>query len=382
MQRSVSEVRRPLVLYLDNQDYINIFNESGDGPNTKVLSELLKLRDGGHLIIGFSFATIVEFITKPDTDHRSERVRRGELIREICGKNAFPFVTDLKDGDRLPNNGQWMPLRDNRVISAREFRRDLEKMLLKKVAEETASMNREQRRKLQSKASLRRALILTSKAWGHDRSDYGNLPVSDEIIKSRIVQKLICGLCSEAEFEEKINAWLSDPAEFSRLFYDYADHPNMKDHIFGAAMKDLENAAAKLQEAINQVQNANAFNLKLRKRMIEHGLDKKTARQATKQIAIPDFEELSFSEKLGSVLGKDRIGHLEHYARKSFKLGYKFRQSDFLDLVHMCYAYDCDLFRCDIAMANMFIDFEPFRDRLVARFRDLPEHVVKRLNSI
>ena len=46
-----------------------------------------------------------------------------------------------------------------------------------------------------------------------------------------------------------------------------------------------------------------------------------------------------------------------------------------MDLFQMCYAYDCNLYRCDKAMGNMFRDFEPFEGKLVSRFRELPDRV-------
>lgn len=67
----------PLIIYLDTQDYIKLFNEPEDGPNQRILADLLAYRDSGEIVMGFSFATIMEFITKPDVTNRPERVRRG-----------------------------------------------------------------------------------------------------------------------------------------------------------------------------------------------------------------------------------------------------------------------------------------------------------------
>ena len=46
-----------------------------------------------------------------------------------------------------------------------------------------------------------------------------------------------------------------------------------------------------------------------------------------------------------------------------------------MDLIQMCYAYDCDLFRCDKSMANTFRNFEPFQGKLVDRFSELPKRI-------
>ena len=94
-----------LIIYLDTQDYIKLFNEPTEGPNHQVLTDLLAYRDRGEIVIGFSFATIMEFITKPDAANRRERVRRGQLIKDICGPNAFPYPTAIPKGASFPNDG-------------------------------------------------------------------------------------------------------------------------------------------------------------------------------------------------------------------------------------------------------------------------------------
>ena len=52
-----------------------------------------------------------------------------------------------------------------------------------------------------------------------------------------------------------------------------------------------------------------------------------------------------------------------------------------MDLFQMCYAYDCDLFRCDKDMANTFRKFEPFQGKLVGRFVELPNRIGGLLGS-
>ena len=90
-----------LIMYLDTQDYINLFNVPDNGAH-QVLAELLAYRDQGEIVIGFSFATIMEFISKPDAANRCERVRRGQLIKDICGPNAFPFRYRNSKGGVIP----------------------------------------------------------------------------------------------------------------------------------------------------------------------------------------------------------------------------------------------------------------------------------------
>lgn len=291
-----------LIIYLDTQDYINLFNEPEDGPNHQVLSELLAYRENGKIVMGFSFATIMEFITKPNAENRSERVRRGQLIKDICGQNAFPYVTDLANGATFPNGGNWMLSSNEKVVSAKKFKRDMHNTLREELAK-TDGLNRKQRRRFGRKASMKELIRNNGSTWGRKRSDYGGFPVSDEIVGSRILERFMKGQCSDAEFETRMNAWLSDPAEFSRIMYDYADKPNMRDFVFGSFTDDLERTVKTIQEGCESLRKLNEEQLRIRSTFVDAGISKTTARQLTKQVSLPQLAPESPNEQLEAVLG-------------------------------------------------------------------------------
>ncbi|WP_456389371.1 hypothetical protein [Profundibacter sp.] len=199
------------LVYLDTQDYIKIFNEAATGPNNLVLNELLKARDCGEIVIGFSFVTIMEFITKPDLSNRAERVRRGELIARVCGKNAFPYITDMANGATFPNGGNWMLHSGEKVISARSFRKRMRREFELQIAKQ--NVNRHIRRKLLRNGSMDELFKQSGTVWGRKRSDWGDIPVSDEFIESRVVERFFKGQCSDADLENRLSSWLYDPAE-------------------------------------------------------------------------------------------------------------------------------------------------------------------------
>lgn len=363
-----------LTVYLDTQDYINIFNEPEGGENRLVLERLIQQRDQGKIVIGFSFATILELITRPNSENRSERVRRGELIKDICGPNSFPYPTDLAKGATFPNGGRWMFPKDSNVISARSFRKEMHTALQAEVAN-AEGLNRALRRALSRKSSMQDLIRRSGSTWGRKRSDYGKMPVSDEMIQSRIMERFMKGQCSDAEFEARLGAWLSDPAEYSRIIYDYADKPNIIEEFFGKPTSQIEDAVAKVQGVIADVKRHNDEILKARQNLRDLGMDNRTARNLTKQVELPEADFQGITEKLEAVFGKGRAGHFVHYMRHAMVPDYRFKRSDVMDLIQMCYAYDCDLYRCDKAMGNMFRDFEPFEGKLVSRFGDLPDRV-------
>lgn len=363
-----------LIIYLDTQDYINLFNEPDGGPNHQVLADLLAYRDRDEIVIGFSFATIMEFITKPDAANRGERVRRGQLIKDICGRNAFPYPSELPERVSFPNDGIWMFSAGEKAMSAKNFRQQMHATLLEELGK-LEGLNRKQRRQLGRKATMAELFRRTDSTWGRKRSDWGDFPVSDELLESRIVERFVKGQCSDREFEERINAWFSDPAEYSRIVYDYADQPNLVDKFFGGATKRFETSVRVVQEAVADIRSLNEEILKARANLVEAGMDKSEARNLTKQYAIPQLDSKTFGPNLESVLGKGRAEHFRHYVVRTMRPGFTFKRSDLMDLFQMCYAHDCDLFRCDKAMADMFRGFEPFQGKLVGRFSELPTRI-------
>ena len=363
-----------LIVYLDTQDYINLFNESDEGPNHQVLAELLEHRERGEIVIGFSFFTIFEFITKPDAANRRERVRRGQLVKEICGPNAFPYPTAIPKGASFPNDGMWMFTAGEKVMSAQRFRKMMHAVYLEELGK-TKGLRRSQRRRLGSKASMLEFFHKAGSTWGRNRADWGDFPVSDELLQSRIIERFMKGECSGREFEKRINAWLSDPTEYSRIVYDYADQPNLLEKYFGKPIGDIEQLVMTLQDAASSIQQLNDRVLKIRTNLVEAGMQRSEARQRTKQFSILELDLKTFGAKLEAVLGKGRWEHFGHYTARVTKPGYAFKRSDVMDLFQMCYTYDCDLFRCDKNMANTFRSFEPFRGRLMERFAYLPGRI-------
>lgn len=371
-------IARPLILYLDTQDYIRLFTEADDGPAHEILEQLLVYRDRGDIVIGYSWAIMLEFITRPTLDFREERVRRGQLVKDICGPHAFPFYSDLKNGARFPNNGIWLTGSDGKLVTAKDLRRQMEKQYLKTLAEQPG-LNRRQLRKLKTKSGMRQLLRENTSIWGTKREDFKGFPVSDEFIESGIMTRFLKGRCSDAELEERFNRWFSDPAEFSRIVYDYADKPNLIDEFFGTNVKKIEEALRQVQEANRDCDDI-AKNIRgKRQELIDIGIDKRIARQLTTPPKRAVLDPSDVVKKLEDHLGDGRADHIGHYLVRASQKDYNFKPSDVMDIMQMCYVPDCDLFRCDKAMANLYRDYEPFSGKLVARFTDLPARIESQL---
>ena len=112
-----------------------------------------------------------------------------------------------------------------------------------------------------------------------------------------------------------------------------------------------------------------------RKRLIELGFSKGEARRLVRAIKPPTLDPSSMIQRIETHVGEGRAGHIGHYMLKASRKDYQFKQSDIMDIMQMFYVPDCDLFRCDKAMANLFSDYEPFAGKLVAKFSELPARI-------
>lgn len=365
----------PLVIYLDTQDYLNFFyhGEKEGSEFRTIFGALMDRVHRGIVVVGFSFATIMEVITKPDAKNYAERARRGQLIKDICGQNAFPYVTDMAGGASFPSDRGWMLSGTETLVSADTMRAKL-RDLLRERAGAQSGLPRNQRRVLRrmSLPDLARRLPAD---FTIAKDSLGNLPISERIFEERLFERFILGKCSDIEFEKSMNEWAHDPAEFSRIYYEHGQKNNMIDEFFKKNIEKLEGFISDMQCASARIVEYNKKVLERRRELIELGIDKVTAKAQTTQIALARLPFSEYEADLEKAVGKGRAGHFIHYMKRVVKPGFNFKRSDILDLMQMCYAYDCNLFRCDKDMANLFRDFEPFGGKLVGRLSELIDRI-------
>jgi hypothetical protein len=269
---------------------------------------------------------------------------------------------------------------DKATSFAKEFKARVDQAY-KRETEKLRGLNRKLFRALRSSSGKRDFIRKTSSTWGRRRSDWGDFPVSDECIESGIVSRFLQGQCSDAAFDAAIYKWLHDPAEFSRIVYDYMDKPNLIKDLFGDAIKKIELAVGELQKAAAELQRIRGEATLQRKKLKSLGLQDGAVRSFVKIPKISDAVLLEQEKRIEAVVGLQRAGHFIHYIQRASNLGFKFKRSDVMDLMQLCYAYDCNLFRCDKAMENIFTDFKPFQGKLVKKFEELPERVDKLLEA-
>src|SRR5271155_4010516 len=99
----------PIRLHLDTSDYAAMYCAPPGSPEAKVRDFLKLMAERGKIQIGLSYHVVFELLQKAPPEYREDRLARARLLVELCGKNAFPYPTDLGQGYRFSTEGLWIP---------------------------------------------------------------------------------------------------------------------------------------------------------------------------------------------------------------------------------------------------------------------------------
>jgi hypothetical protein len=62
----------------------------------------------GSIEIGISYYIVFELLKKAEPKYREDRLGWARLVTNLCGRNAFPYPTDLGQGPRFSAEGLWV----------------------------------------------------------------------------------------------------------------------------------------------------------------------------------------------------------------------------------------------------------------------------------
>jgi hypothetical protein len=357
------------VVYLDTQDFVRTLPEGINASDKVALTKLLSLRDQGRIGLGYSALHLFEFITRPGEGYELDRIARGEHVRNLCGKNAFPYFYDLQSGLTYPNDGYWIFSKGNSPISLRPIFQKMERQLKERIRRE-ANLSRANRRKLAKTLDIKTYMVANGVHYRPTRQDFGRLPVTQEFLDSNVIDRLLRGEITFREAELALLDWFCDPAAFSRIVFEYADSPGIVEQYFGPGIEKMHAAIEAYTRHVPALRN---FNMKVRKLRSKIGELEASSHllETVKEVRIERSLPKDAVAKIAGALGQERVGHFEVYFRHIIKSPESFRRSDMMDLLHMCYAYDVDLFRCYKKMFEIFREYIPFRGKLVRSFDEL-----------
>src|SRR5271169_5566973 len=98
---------RPIRLHLDTSDYAMMYSAQQGTPQARVRDELIKMKADGLIEIGLSYHVVFELLQEAKPEFRDDRIARAKLLTQLCGRNAFPYPSDLGMGYGFSTEGLW-----------------------------------------------------------------------------------------------------------------------------------------------------------------------------------------------------------------------------------------------------------------------------------
>lgn len=368
---------KPIRIYLDTSDYSNLLSPITGSEHDQIKKQLLNWVDSGVIEIGFSFWIMTEFI-KPGSSQYAEKSRKkGKLVKELTKGKSFPHPVDLKSGANFPNDGIWMP-RDL-------FKEATAKKILRNMADKAASdqrFNRSQRRKLKTLSGIKQLLLEHGLGHTITKEDFSPFPVSDKFIKKKYFHKLLLGQITNDQFQIEFMRSCNAPQEYFDLFFQNLKLDDPIDAMIDKFHLGFSTNVQPLAESIKRTEELQKKAFKTYKSYKQQLAESKLP-EAIKS-ALPEIERPTKSEQpkvnlLGPIAEElFPMGQTEYFNEYSNRIlkGQKPKRGDIVDLMHLQYIYDCDLFRCDSKMAKLFAQSKSLpSEKIVPSLIELPSRI-------
>ncbi|MEI9410138.1 hypothetical protein [Mesorhizobium salmacidum] len=334
--------------------------------------------ESGEIVTGYSYPLMFELFRKYDAKHKPERLRIARFLKAVCQANAFPYLADLKSGAQFPNDGIWMPLSALESFSPKALKDNLWEGIRNGIAKDDR-ITRKLRRQLKSKSGY---LDLVRQLPYHElkKSDFPNMPISDEILSGGYIQGYVNGTISANIVSRELTRWLSDPEAFIQIWYEYSEKDNPLEnlidksyHKLSTAIENFKIQSQKVDEIYKSAKKAHSD--------LHHTLHNSDfPKDFRSSIALPERPRKpkmpKADLKLDEKFGVGRGGHFDHYFNALQNGRIDPAPSDFADLIHLIYLKDVDLIRCDRRMANLMKGCQSIdTTKIVGSLRDLPEAI-------
>ncbi|SHN69625.1 hypothetical protein [Bradyrhizobium erythrophlei] len=371
---------RPIRIHLDTSDYSAMHDAPMGSPVAKIREKLTELAQSGRIEIGLSYHVVFELLQRADPEHRGNRLSRARLLSELCGRNAFPYPTDLGDGHRFSKEGLWQPritLDDHEVeVIVGHFIQGVQQD-----PEATAHAQRI--------VTRRKYLRRWAEEYPERFADLAdrNWPVmfGRSLAKDGTFGRYVAGTISRDEANRKLWFFINDPESIYELWFEQCnwDCPIMerRDNIAGkfvtmlgelrgtlARTKDLRaRITAELNAAGDEALSADGRSQLLRLRR-----DLKTFREeisSPQQLCkdVPIWKKLFGDES--ALLAAEVLFAFERDKRP-------IKDSDGIDFVHVMYLPHADLWRGDRAFSDLLKRHKvSFGERVVPTLLELPARV-------
>lgn len=370
---------KPILVYLDSQDFINFSKQPMSSAHAKIFDSLIDLKSHGLATFGVSLFHIAEVLNPDSEGFEAYQKHTGQIIHELTDGQAFPFFSEIIGGEAsFPNNGLWFP--DLGVEGLASFwEEDYIKNLINEKLREKTDFTRAQRKFISHPKRL-------SKFINETEFEMPDIFQQMGFNKKDVVSSIIHPARKRREIRERIFTLLSDP----RLYCELIAAVNPGENPVRALVEEqFANAKASLMKYVqaNEEFNSSIRSLETTIEEIEkveiETLGKKTAvtidarkrlNDLRKSIALPDFQ---YEEKFP----EERFSYLKSYFEGIRRTNGKPKESEVVDLLHLLYHKDVDLIRVDRRMAEVLKTDIVLKGKLVPRLSELPNFIEDALSQ-
>jgi hypothetical protein len=381
---------RPVRLHLDTSDYAAMYS-AGPGTSMARIRELLKdsVRDG-LLEIGISYHIIFELLQKATPEYREDRLARAQLLRELCGQNAFPYPSDLGQGYYFSKEGVWFPRAELALLDVETLVQDL-----KTTAARDPRLRRGERRAISKRNHFahwvranpaRLRPLVSAQPW--------SLPLERGFVENGNLKRYISGETTRDEANRQIMFCFADPVMTYKTWFEHLGRENPiaeRRELFADKLIWL---LQELHDQMNKVDGA----LPLLRAEIKEALNLyKDNREAREQFVQLDREVRQFSIETMSPqeLTKNTPGGWTKIVGETSALvaaqilyafhneNRKIKRSDGIDLLHALYLPYTDLWRGDRAFSDLLIKHKvDFNERVVPSLSELPNRIEATISKL
>jgi hypothetical protein len=343
----------------------------------KIRDFLKHMAERGKIQIGLSYHVVFELLQNAAPQYRENRLSRAQLLVELCGKNAFPYPTDLGQGHGFSTEGLWIPR-----IELRDFEVDNIVARYADAVGRQLNLSRKERRAF----SKRRNLINWARADERRLREFPwSAPFGPLFARSGEFRQYVLGEMTRAEANNRLRCYLTNPIH---IYNTWFDHYGLDNPIVDRRDQMASKLTLILSERKAMLADQAALRAKIRSALTATG-NNALSPPARKQLMVLERDMKTFGSELKSPdeLTKNARRWKELYGEESAMVaaqilfafhndGREIKNSDGIDFIHAMYLPHADLWRGDKAFSTLLINNRvDFCSRIVPSLAELPGRI-------
>jgi hypothetical protein len=372
-----------IIVYLDTQDYANLYKDDVSNEYLKVKQQLIDFKESGRVKFPLSFLTLFEFIQDYPSEFELDRQKRSEFMSKICSTNTLPYFMDLALKGAKIDEKTWLPSGSIENFSVSKML----SIMRYKIKEHNA-IPRQLKRNLQNPLVLKNYLkdYLTRQVNSNDLTTNWNAELPE--LSFEFFVDYLLGKITEVEADAQLRESVFEPAKFFEIWYKRFSNKNALLQFYGQPIEKLYQVCAMYYEKMPQVREKYAEAKKNLQKSIKE-IEKLRElhpdgyfddhRRMPELPRAPSWEETYQSSDLAnkmSLFNDQTRCVFERYFADVTSIRFKPKKSDVVDAFHTVYIDHVDLWRTDKAWADFLLRADVFpKHKIVASLMELPSKI-------